>query len=533
MIVSAGSLLPLPGTGARGPRFKELPMRTLRAFSLVLVLAACPVVAAEIPQGKLIRDTWEAAYLEGAKSGYVHTTVREVERTGERLFRTAAELHLTIKRDGALVQLRMETGSEETPAGKVTGVSMTQYLDGGRRFVVTGTVEGKQLHVTSNDGSLDKRVGWNDQVIGLYRQERIFQDRRAKPGDQFTYLSYEPTITRVATFHVSVKDEEEVELLRVKQRLLRVEAVPEKIKLAGDNSVALPTMTTWLDNDLLPVRTQTEIPGLGTIVLYRTTRAVALRPSDSPSEIRDLLLTTLIPVNKAIPRPYETREVVYRITVKGDENPKTAFAQDERQKIIHVNGRTVDLRVRARREPQPLDRPGQVKDEFLKSCYFINSDDPRVQALARQAVQAETDPWKKAQRIEGWVHEHMERNNAVSFATAGQVARRLQGDCRQHAMLTAAMCRAAGVPSRTAVGLIYVNDVRRRPVMAFHMWTEVWVAGQWLGLDSTLGRGSVGAGHLKIADHSWHDTQSLTPILPVMRVLGKVAIDIVDDNGGE
>jgi hypothetical protein len=34
--------------------------------------------------------------------------------------------------------------------------------------------------------------------------------------------------------------------------------------------------------------------------------------------------------------------------------------------------------------------------------------------------------------------------------------------------------------------------------------------------------------HLKIADHSWFEVQSLTPFLPLMRVLGKVGIEIVD-----
>jgi hypothetical protein len=80
------------------------------------------------------------------------------------------------------------------------------------------------------------------------------------------------------------------------------------------------------------------------------------------------------------------------------------------------------------------------------------------------------------------------------------------------------MCRAVGVPSRTAIGLVYV-DLRKGPVLGYHMWTEVWVRGQWLSIDATLGLGSIGAGHVKITDASWHDTQSLKPLLPVMRLM--------------
>jgi hypothetical protein len=105
------------------------------------------------------------------------------------------------------------------------------------------------------------------------------------------------------------------------------------------------------------------------------------------------------------------------------------------------------------------------------------------------------------------------------------VARNLRGDCRQYALLTAALCRAEGLPARTAVGLLYVH--KGKPCLGFHMWTEVFVAGRWVGLDATLGLGGVSATHLKIADQSWHGARSLTPLLPVERVLGKVQIEVV------
>src|SRR5438105_3682575 len=110
MIVSAELLPPQTGEGAQGPGFKELSMRKLCGCWFVLVLATGPA-GADIAQGNLVRDTWEAAYLEGAKAGYVHTTVREVERNGEKRYRTSAEQHLTLKRGGNLLTLRMETGT--------------------------------------------------------------------------------------------------------------------------------------------------------------------------------------------------------------------------------------------------------------------------------------------------------------------------------------------------------------------------------------------------------------------------------------
>ena len=114
----------------------------------------------------------------------------------------------------------------------------------------------------------------------------------------------------------------------------------------------------------------------------------------------------------------------------------------------------------------------------------------------------------------------MRPTNGEALAPADQVARTLEGDCTEYAMLMAAMCRAEGIPSKTAMGLIYA-DVKTGPAMSFHMWTEVWVGGEWIPLDATLGRGYVGATHLKVTDHAWNDTRSFAPLLPLMRVLGK------------
>jgi transglutaminase-like putative cysteine protease len=217
--------------------------------------------------------------------------------------------------------------------------------------------------------------------------------------------------------------------------------------------------------------------------------------------------------------------VTYRITVKGDDDPTTTFAHDERQEAGKAKGQTFDLTVRSVREPGTDKTP--AADEYLASSAFVTSDDAEVMKLAAKAVGAETDPWKKACLIEKYVHEHMTGSTDVGFATAAQIARNLKGDCRQHALLTAAMCRAAKIPSRTALGLVYVNH-ERGPFLGFHMWTEVYVGGKWLGIDAVLGQGGIGPGHLKVNDHSWADTQSLGPLLPVTRVMGKVTVEIVD-----
>ncbi|HEV3119344.1 MAG TPA: transglutaminase-like domain-containing protein [Gemmataceae bacterium] len=500
-------------------------MRTPYGWCVGLLLVVTSTGAAG-PKGRIVQETWDAAYLGRDKAGYVHTVVREVEQGGQKLRRTTLELDLTVRRAQDLAHLRMVTGTDETEDGKVTAVSMRQFLGKEQDLVLTGTVEGDQLHVkVAGKMELDKKVPWNDQVIGLYREQNLFKDRAVKPGDKFAYLHYEPSISLVVTVRVAVKDYEEFQVKGGKRRLLRVDAVPDKIE-----DVQLPPTSLWLDEDLQPVRSEVEMPGLGKLILVRTTEKIAL---DQPNTAKapEILLTTLIRLNQRIPDPHQANSVVYRISLPKDDKPSTAFAQDNRQSVRNVSGHTFELVVRAIRKPEPNDKPEEVAEEYLKSNYFINSADRLVRQHALQAVGKETDPWRKAQRIERWVHRNMKSLNfSEAMATADHVARTLEGDCSEFSMLAAAMCRAVDVPSRIAMGLVYVDHRQHGPVLGYHMWTEVWVNGQWIAIDATLGQGSVGAAHLKITDHSWN-VQSLKPLLPVMRVMsGQVAVDVVSVN---
>jgi hypothetical protein len=481
---------------------------------------------------KLVEDTWDAAYLQGSRVGFFHTSVREIERDGVKILRTNLEMDLTIKRYNALARLRMENGTEEEAGdGKVRAVFMTLYQDKGQKLIYNGTVDDDVLHVVVDNGRIDKRIPWAKDVLGLERQQRLFQDRKVKPGDHFRYHSFEPTFNTVVTVNVKVMEPEEVEVLGKKQSLVRVEAKTDKLEVKPGEFFQPPAIVSWLDKNLLPVRAQMSMPGMGEVVLYRTTKALAQAPVNPTAKSADLGLSTLVPLSRAIARPFDSEAAVYRITLKDDDNPETAFARDDRQEVKNVKGSTFELHVKAVREPRSVEAGKDCGDEFRKSCYYLDSDDSGVKLRARRAVGAEKDELKKARLIERWVADNLKNNNSVPFGPASQVAENLEGDCRQHALLCAAMCRAAGVPSRTAVGLVYVTDRQRGPVMGFHMWTEVWVRGQWLAIDATLGQGSIGAAHIKISDSSWHDVQSLTPLIPVARVLGKLSIEVVSVNG--
>ena len=501
-----------------------------------LVLLAGSVQAQDAPP-KMVREYWDAAYLEGAKSGHFHTLIVETERDGKKLFITTHAISLKVKRGGETVEMKMEDGVEETPEGKVVSVSTTMYT-GAAKLTVTGRVEGDKLVIRGAGGRELKRLTWDANALGPYAQDRVWKEKKLKPGARFEFTNFELDIEKAFKISISVKEMEETIVLEakkadpkakaeyVKRTLLRAEAVPDKVEVGGA-ILQLPKVVSWLDGDANIVRAETRLPGLGRIIAYRTTKAIATEEGAAPDTLPDLMLTTLIPINKPIDRPYERTEVVYRITMTDDDDPKSAFALSARQSIENVKGNVFELRVQAQRAFAQVERPEKVSDDYRGANHFLDSADETVKALAARAVGTEKEPWAKAKRIETWVHQNMKGTSTEVFPTASQIARNLKGDCRQHALLTAAMCRAVGLPSRTALGLVYTVDRQKGPVFAFHMWTEVYIVDQWMSLDATLGIGGVGPTHLKVGDQSWHDVQTMAPLLSVLRVLDKIKVEVV------
>ena len=120
----------------------------------------------------------------------------------------------------------------------------------------------------------------------------------------------------------------------------------------------------------------------------------------------------------------------------------------------------------------------------------------------------------------------------VAFATAAEVAKNLEGDCSEHGVLLAALCRAAGIPSRVVGGLVYAEELKvpgaeERGAFGFHMWTEVWI-GEWVALDATLGQGFVDATHVALARSAMESESSQFDLVPIGKYMGKLSIKVLE-----
>ena len=221
-----------------------------------------------------------------------------------------------------------------------------------------------------------------------------------------------------------------------------------------------------------------------------------------------------------------------------DKNPAEVFPASATQQVTSKGPHTAeilliapDMSGKAPAAPGPAAQRESPTPQDSAPSSMIQSDDPAIVDMAREARGRQTQPLAVALALEKYVHAAV---NKIDFSqvlsSALEVARTRRGDCTEHAVLLAALARASGLPARVAIGLVYVQD---KQAFGYHMWTEVFVDGRWLPLDATLGKGGIGASHLKLSDSNLGDSgaggqSTFTGLLAVMQVVGRLKISVLE-----
>ncbi len=490
----------------------------------------------DVKDGKILLETWDVAYCRGFKVGYTHTVVREYDRDKMKMVYGNKRLVMQVARFGQPVEIWGENATIETLAGKVIVTQTRQGLGKDTAMSLTGTATEKGLAVKIEGAVTNaETIPWPEGVLGVGKESTLLKDKKPKVGETVEYLSYEGRINRVVKMKITAQEPEELALSAGDKPKKWLKYLLE-MEPAGD--FKLPPATLYAEPETFePMRVDSDMPTLGgKMTVLRTTKEFALR---APGKRLDIAEAQSIKLDRAVAQIHDRASVTYRVTFDGDTPLDKIFAADDRQTVRDADPklRTFDLVVTAIRQPvKPKDPPLAPGKEFTGSSYFLDWDNAVVKDHAKTAIRnlpRDATDWQKARAVETWVRDNMKGAEfSQAMAPCLSVAKSLSGDCTEYSMLAAGMARALGIPSKTALGVVYVAaKPGAKPTLAYHMWFEVWIDGQWLSLDATLGQGSIGPGHLKITDSHWDGERGFTPLLPVLNVLGaqpKVTIEKVD-----
>ncbi len=495
-------------------RIGRRPRRSTIALAALLgCLVAASSGAAE-PQ-----ESWDAVYIAGNKVGYNRIEVETIPDKGRTLLRVRVDFRLNFKRGNDNVAIEVQYGTIETPEGQILRLDTKTYASQTALRVHGDVVGNKMKLVIENGGQTQQKViDWAPDVMGPYGPELSFSRKPIKPGEVRTLKTFVPDLNLVGLATLKAGSIEPVPLGGGAVRdLLKVE---QTVTNEGGKRMESMDQTFWVDASGQVLKTHSDV--FGGIDTYRTTKEAAIRPAGQ----FDMLAATVIKLTRKIANPEGSRDIVYKVTLT-DADPATLFPNDRRQTIkAGAEPKTATLQVRSAGPDEGPIQAEAIGAEYLRSNPLITSNDPKVVTLARRAVGQATDPWAKARAINKWVHENMKNKNfETGFAPADEVARTLSGDCTEHGVLTAAMCRAEGIPARVVVGLVYAASLDG---FGFHMWDEVYVNQRWVAIDSAFDETQVDAVHIKLSETSLDGVSPFETFLSVARVANKLKIEATE-----
>lgn len=464
------------------------------------------------------RETWDVCYLQGVRVGFVQTSVYRETLEGQPVDRIECRNEIEVKRYGQASKMKIQYTSFERPNGEL--LRFESVLDMGPQPKRTaGRVVGKRLELVSDEQrrKTPSSLSWSPDYGGFNAMEQSLLRKPMEPGERRTLESLLPGFIQLATVELLARQWEKIDLPSGSQELLRIDAVlilPDAQKIQ---------QTLWADRRGELRKTYSKEMNMVTL---RTTKADALKPDSGG--LLDINIKTAVKPDRTIPNAHETKKIRYRLRLDGDD-PAKAFPVGPTQQIQSIDANTAELTVfsiRAGRKDGNAEAPADLPTEAdRQSNSMIQSDDRLVASLAEGAVAKETNPWQTALILEKFVHSYISQKDfSQVFASAAEAAKSKEGDCTEHAVLLAALCRAKRIPARVAVGLVYTN----RDTFEYHMWVEAYIDGRWIPLDATLGHGGIGAAHLKVAHSNLQGNSMYSSFLPVVQVVGRLKVEVLD-----
>jgi hypothetical protein len=503
--------------------------------------------AEDLAGGKLVEETWDAISMQGKPVGYVRTIIANVKEGNRDLVRSSSFVRVVLSREGQASEQAMSFASWDTPDGEFLRFE-SRMSSGPSEIVVSGAVRDGQLAMDLNTLGQKQSVKlpWSRGWGGPFAVEQSLQRQPLKAGEKRTIHCLLAALNVPGDVQLEAVGEETVELPGGAQKLLKVKVVTN----AGQHKIE---ELRWLDprgetlKSIVPSLQQEAV---------RTTKADALSPASG--EPLDLMIASTVPITGKLVPSATSKRAVYRAHVKNGQIAGL-FSDCPSQRLKPIDDQTVELTVvavRPEHKPEAQARgpaandaapteadlqvgrgspdlahapteglPNPPADADSAPSSFIQSTDPLIQQMAAQVAAKETDPWKIARALESFVQRTVKNKNySQAFATAADVARSLEGDCTEHALLLAALCRARKIPARAAFGLIYYPP---KHGFAYHMWTEVWIKNRWVPMDATLGLGGIGADHIKLGDSNFAGSSPLTDLLSVVQVLGRLELSVI------
>jgi len=442
-------------------------------------------------------EEWMGVYHAEQKIGYTHHSLAPDDRGF--VFAEESLLRLTVMDTPQTVRTRMQ--GHTAPDFTLRDVDF-ELSSGAGNLHASGVVEGGALHLRLRTGkdSSEQVLPLTEPVYLPSTVRASLDAARLQPGRQLEVLAFDPTTLSNDRLHVTVEQQEAVPHAAAGVQAWRVQEEFRGLKT-----------TAWIDNNGTVMREE----GPMGLALVREPAEQAVNHGWATQTALDLVATAAVPVTHPIDDARQRRSLRVRLSGIATD---TVPSDDEQVRQGDVL--TITRLDTAGLQSYALPYRDTTYAGDLVPTAFLQSDHPRVRALAQQVVGEEHDALRAAVRLNDWVYANLRKVPTISIPNALQVLDMGEGDCNEHAVLLAALARAAGIPTRVIAGAVYLNGA-----FFYHSWCEVWL-GRWVGIDPALHQFPADVTHIKFVIGGPEKQ------LAMMGIIGRLGIDVLDEDSG-
>ncbi len=332
------------------------------------------------------------------------------------------------------------------------------------------------------------------------------------PEDLYTYTAIQPMVAskgilrgqtiRVPAYDAMSNEMADVTITHEGKEIISVAGEKQLLNKLRIEFKGIPSIM-WLDDNGITYKEET-IMGM---MMERTTPELAL----AKSEAGDVDLLNGFAVIPSYPISNTKRLKELRIELSGVTADVLNGLSSERQKIHSVDPLILYLS-----QATSALAPGELELN-LKASNMVQSDHEQIREKARQILGGEQQAIAISHTLTKWVYNFLDKRPVASISGAVDILNTGVGDCTEHTTLYTALSRAAGVPTKIHIGLVYLQGR-----FLFHAWPVVAIEGEWVDVDPSLNQFPADATHIALVEG---DFENLTNLIPV---LGNVEIKILE-----
>ncbi|NCC50644.1 MAG: hypothetical protein EOM20_05450 [Spartobacteria bacterium] len=453
-----------------------------------------------LADGPLLMDSWMRVVFNDQQIGYSHTTMEMPEDDPDARYMLDNETVLDMNILGEMQRLRITANASLNGDYKLQRFRFGLSTDSKYMFRLDGyRVMGDIFEVVTDSpaGRREINVELPEDVI-IHSPMLELSMSRMKPGEELTVRTLDPSTLGIIDVMVKAQRYEEIEHAGATIRTLVLSSEYQGTE-----------MLTWLNDEGRLIRQQTPFGWMMEACTPEEAVAYSVDENDT-----DMLTAMAVPARGIIRTPRET--TLLEVQLDDIRIPVEELASDRQVIIAHETNR-VTMRLVQQQWPEDHVRAAlpAAAQAYLKPSAFIQSDARLIKRQAERIVKQETDRAVRARLIGEWVYKHIEKDPTTSLPSALDVLKTMRGDCNEHTWLFTALARAAGVPARVCLGVVYMDGA-----FYYHAWPAVYL-DDWIEMDPTLGQLTADATHIRLVEGEFV-TQ-----LKLMSVMGKLNIKIL------